>query len=241
MTNGPLPPLDVSAGLTALATNMQAKPQLVISFYHFGIIMRQNLPDGGEKEYPVSPEQLAGALAAKVSFDTGLLSGNTLCIKSEGVKKVVAEFRPAQRTALHLQGSEQPVRIPLPGLVLIRTTIANDNPQYRVYAVKKRPEMPDTPLFVAPLPNTDARSICWGSVQKVNGAALQSNSLAEDWRALLGSIFTNHNLSGKSLKHNDDVRQMYLALEAKKARTYPMRDLVKTTLTLGKILEEVAR
>lgn len=86
-------------------------------------------------------------------FDTGLLSDNTLLVQQEGVKKIVVEYRPPQKTGLYLDGSETALRVPLPGLLLIRVTAEDKNPQYGVYAVKKRPPTLNEPLFHAPLPN----------------------------------------------------------------------------------------
>jgi hypothetical protein len=45
---------------------------LILSFYSFGVMLRKT---EGEltQEFPVDPAQIALALAAKVTFDTGLL------------------------------------------------------------------------------------------------------------------------------------------------------------------------
>jgi hypothetical protein len=212
---------------------------MTLTFYSYGVLMRRQTEDGGETEYPVSPAQLATSLAAKVRFETGLLTGDTLYIGAEGVTRLVVEYRPPQRTALFFDGAEAPLRVPLPGLVLVRLTTADDNPRYAVYAVKGRPTTLDTILYTAPLPNTDSRSICWGSVGKVSSNALVSNTLTEDWARLLGTVFTNHSVSGKSRSHPSDIRGKLVELEAKKARTYPLRDLVKTDLTLGKVIAKV--
>src|SRR5258707_1842603 len=180
-------------GLNALSAAVQVQPTLVLSFYPYGIIMRRAVQSGGFTEYAVSPAQLATVLAARVQFETGLLSGNTLYVASEGVRKVVAEYREAQRTALYLEGAETALIVPLPCLVLIRSTTANDSPRYGVYAVKQRPASLDAELFLSPLPNTDRNGICWGSVKKVSPGTLAGCDLAEDFRTLLGSLFTNHN------------------------------------------------
>src|SRR5262249_51571924 len=156
----------------ALSAAVQAPPLMVISFYPYGIILRRTLEDGGETEYPVSPAQLATALAAKVQFSTGLLSGNTLYVGSEGVKRVVIEYRKPQKTALLMDGSETPLRVPLPGLVMIRVTNGDDDPRYGVYAVKKRPVSLDTDLYLCPLPNTSRDGVCWGTVKKVSPESL---------------------------------------------------------------------
>ena len=185
---------------------------------------------------PVDPAQVALALAAKVRFDTGLLSGMTLLIRHEGVKKTIVEYRSPQKTGLYLDGSETPVRIPLPGLIFIRVTTEDKNPQYQVYAVKKRPAALDAPLYQAPLPNVNTGTICWGSVPLVSEEALRGSSLAEDWRVLLGSRFGDHSVHGKSQTHMRDIRQQFIALEERKARVYPKSDLVPVKRTLAQAL-----
>ena len=188
-------------------------------------------------EYPVDPQQIALALAAKVTFDTGLLSADTLLVRQDGVKRLVVEFRRQQKTGIFIEGSDAPVRVPLPPLLLIRTTTENKNPQYQVYAVKERPTALGAPLFHAPLPNVfSSGSICWGNVRRVEDTALQSSSLAADWSTLLGSPFGDHAVSGKSKSHPHDIRQKLLELESRKARVYPKSDLIPVKRTLAQVL-----
>jgi len=188
-------------------------------------------------EYPVDPQQIALALAAKVTFDTGLLSADTLLVRQDGVKRLVVEFRRQQKAGIFIEGSDAPVRVPLPPLLLIRTTTENKNPQYQVYAVKEHPTTLDAALFHAPLPNVfNSGSICWGSVRRVEDAALQTNSLTSDWSTLLGSPFGDHAVSGKSKSHPHDIRQKLLELESRKARVYPKSDLIPVKRTLAQVL-----
>ncbi len=225
-----------------MTTALQTKPTLTIDFYPFGIILHRRLEDGGMTEYAVSPAQLAEALAVKVKFETGLLTGNTLYIASEGIRKVVIDYRSPQKTALWLDGSEAPLTIPLPGLLLSRVTTANESPQYGIYAVSNRPDTLDVPLFHAPLPNIgmgNASAICWGNVRKVSRESLLQNRLDEDWKLLLGSVFTNHSVGGKSKLYRDDIRKQFVALEKRKARKYPVSDLMATKLTFGQWLEKL--
>lgn len=189
-------------------------------------------------EYPVSPEDIAAALAAKTVFDTGILAENTLCVRAEGATRTVCEYRPPQKTSLWLEGSDDPLRVPLPGLVMIRRTTGGRSPDYEVWAVTERPANYEAPLYHAPLPNVYSRgAICWGTVQRVDSAALAGNTLIADWQQLLGTRFGNHSVSGKSKQHRGDVRQMYLELEARKARVYPKKDLVEAKQTLGHALK----
>ncbi len=189
------------------------------------------------QEYAVDPAQIALALSAKVTFDTGLLGGNTLLVRQEGVRKLIVEYRPPVKTGLFLEGSETALRVPLPGLILIRTTSDDRNPQYHLFAVKRRPTTLTTPLYHAPLPNVfGSGSICWGTVQRPTDRALKSTSLAEDWMQLLGSSFGDHAVHGKSQSHPRDIRAKWIALEASKARRYPTSDLIPLKRTLAEVL-----
>ena len=129
------------------------------------------------------------------------------------------------------------MRVVLPPLVLIRITTENKNPQYHVFAVKERPAALDIPLFHAPLPNVyNSGDICWGSVRRVDDRALQTNSLAGAWSALLGSPFGDHMVSGKSRSEPRDIRRKLLELESRHARVYPKSDLVAVKRTLAQAL-----
>ena len=212
------------------------QPSLVLRFYSYGVMLEKC---EGERvtEFPVDPAQIALALSAKVSFDTGLLTGNTLLVRYEGVKKTVVEYRPPGKTGLYFEGSEAPLRVPLPGMLMIRMTAEDKSPQYQVYALKKRPDQMNTPLFHLPLPNVfTSGSICWGSVPTASETALQSGSLAEDWTVFLGSRFGDHGCHGKSKSHPQDIRQKLIDLEKRHARVYPKSDLIPAQRTLSQAL-----
>ena len=216
---------------------LQEQPSLILSFYSYGILLQKH-DEHGMTEYPVDPEQVALALSAKVGFNTGLLSGDSLLVRTEGVKKIVVEFRRGQKSGLWLDGSDTPIRIPLPPLVLIRITSENRNPQYHLYAVKRRPASLEVDLFHAPLPNVyPGGSICWGNVPMVSDEALAESTLTEDWQRLLGTRFGDHSVSGKSKRFPRDIRQLFIDLEQRKARVYPKSDLIATQKTLAQVLE----
>jgi hypothetical protein len=222
----------------ALTAALTEPPSLVLSFYSYGVMLRKQ--EGSIiQEYPVDPAQIALALAAKVTFDTGLLGGSTLLVRQDGVKKTVVEYRPPQKTGIFLDDAETALRVPLPGLVMIRMTTEGKAPQYGLFAVKRRPQTLDVPLFHAPLPNVfGSGSICWGTVQRVRDDALRGASLADDWAMLIGSSFGNHACSGKSRSHPQDIRAKLVALEAQKAKRYPVSDLIPVKKTLAHLLGE---
>ena len=223
--------------LQLLSNALNEKPSLALSFYSFGAVMTQRK---GEAicEYAVDPTQIAQALSAKVVFDTGILSENTILLRQEGVKKTIVEYRPAQKTGLFVEGSETAIRIPLPPLVLIRTS-QQQQPDYQFFAVKQRPTL-TSELFVAPFPNVNSHgSICWGTVRQVHDQA-SSAALTHDWAVLLGSPFGDHSCSSKSKKFPRDIRRQWMALEQRKARRYPVSDLVSAKTTLAQVLGEKA-
>lgn len=219
---------------------LSEQPSLSLDFYSYGVLMRKREGDA-ITEYAVDPAQVAVALAAKVTFDTGLLSGDTLLVRQDGVKRIVIEYRKAQKTGIYLDGSETALRIPLPPLVMLRATSEDRSPSYAVYAVKRRPASPEVALFHAPLPNVfNGGSICWGSVSRVSDEALAGASLAEDWSMLLGSPFGDHACNGKSRSHPHDIRQKLIELEQKQARRYPTSDLIPAKKTLAQVLGDAS-
>ncbi|MDK3160533.1 hypothetical protein QPK87_28835 [Kamptonema cortianum] len=220
----------------ALDRALTEQPSLVLRFYSYGVMLEKW--DGDRvAEYPVDPAQIALALSAKVGFDTGLMTGNTLLVRYEGVKKTVVEYRPPGKTGLYFEGSDAPLRLPLPGMLMIRVTAEDKTPQYQVYAVKQRPNKLDIPLFHLPLPNVfTSGSICWGSVPTVSETALKGSSLVDDWAVFLGSRFGDHGCNGKSKSHPQDIRQKLIQLEQRKARVYPKSDLIPVRKTLAQAL-----
>lgn len=227
-------------GSQTIATALQTSPILTLSFYPFGVILRRQTEEGGITEYPVDPAQIATLLAAKTTFDTGLLNPHTLVVRAEGAKRLVAEYRPPQKTAIFVDGSDALFRVPLPGLVLIRFTVGGDNPHYALFAVKDRPTSLDTPLFVPPLTNIyPDGGVCWGNVSKVSETALAGSDLSEDWGLFLGSTFTAHSVQGKSRSEPQDIRKKLAALDARKARVYPKRDLVPYKARFGEVLHKL--
>lgn len=187
-------------------------------------------------EYPVDPAQIAVALAAKVRFDTGLLAGDILLVRQDGTRRTVVGYRSPSRTGLFLEGREEPLRVPLPPLVMIRTTVGDQAPTTRVFAAKTRPASLDVPLFHTPLPNVfGSGAICWGTVPRADGA-----DLSEEWGRLLGSPFGSHAVTGKSKCQPDDIRSLLLDLAQRSTKAYPKRDLMPVNQTLAQVLGDAS-
>ena len=211
-------------GQTALDAAQQALPLLCLTFYDHAIILQKLSGKDKGMEYPVDPAAVAQALSAKIEFSTGLLNPNTLFVGQSGVQRKVIDYRPPQVTALWLDGEVDPLRVPLPGLIMRRITTDGKSPSYSLYAVQERPTIPDTPLYAAPLPNTGRDGTCWGSVARPTPAQLQGVSLEADWAQYLGSPFGSHQVDDKSLVFPKDIRKHFRVLAG--TDSYPLDDLL---------------
>jgi hypothetical protein len=210
-----------------LHTALAETPQMTLSFFTYGILLRKVLNDGTTTEYPVDASHIAQALAARVTFDTGLLDGSILSVRQVGLRQQIIGYRKPQLTGLWLEGQPEPLRVPLPGLVLAQTRIEGRTMETRVYAVKRRPTTLTAPLYHAPLPNVfNSGSVCWGSVPES-----EDLSLAATWTRLFGTAFGSHAVTGKSRQHGEDIR-LGLRHHAQHARRWPTRDLISTDITL---------
>lgn len=208
-----------------LAPQLSVGPIVQLAIYDNGIavLRRRDLnphdPESGFRvlEYAVEPTEIARAMSANVAVSTGLLPPDVLWVTVNGIKRTVASYRPPQVTGIWLEGSDTPLRIPLPGLVLIH---GGERSRSELYAVKGNPRDPTTVLYVTPLPNVYG-SVCWGTVSI---PTFSNNDLGPVWTNLLGSRFANHAAGQKSKRYPNDVRKLLLSLENKKR--YPISDLV---------------
>ncbi len=215
----------------ALARTLKEEPALTLSFYSYGILLRKRMAHG-TAEYPISPVALAALISEQAAFDTGFISPGIIRVIQAGSRQMLVACQEPQLTHLLLDGSESPLAIPLPGLVLTCQVDGEKRVSASVWAVKGRPTDGEEPLFHAPLPNVyPGGGICFGDVVPGKPGGASPGSL---WDAFLGTAFGNHLVSGKSRKHPDDIRQQLLALEGR--RRYPIRDLVPTGQTLAGVL-----
>ncbi|MCB9460175.1 MAG: hypothetical protein H6670_11045 [Anaerolineaceae bacterium] len=220
----------------SLQAALTEQPSLQLSLYSFGAILGKATDNGGFTEFPVDPDEIARALSAKTIFTTGLMTEDVLYVHQEGVKQTVVGFRKRQRTGIWLEGSDEPLRVPLPDLILIRTLTDGNTPSYQVFATKGRPEALDASLFNVPLPNIyGSGQICWGNV-RLDGLTT-GTSLTAGWNNLLGTRFGSHSVGGKSKTHHDDVRKILIDLNTNpRRRVYPRSDLIPAKKTLAQVL-----
>lgn len=219
-----------------LIKKIDPAPALVLKFYSHAIILSRRDQNDILTEYPVDPSDVAAALAAKIEFKTGFISPDTIYIGEIGNVKLRVEYRKPQKTGIWLDGVENPIIVPMPGLLLFRRQRQNASLSYKLFAVKKRPVDLDAKLFRVPLPNIN-RGVCWGTVQRPNKDQLEENTMKADWDAILGTRFNTHDVAKKSKSHPKDIRQKYEDMLRRGTRTYPTRDLEPEKLTIQTVIE----
>ena len=218
-----------------LQTALSEPPQMTLTFYSYGILLKKQLADGTFTEHPVDAAHIAQALSAKVTFETGLRDGDMLFVRQTGLRQLVIGYRKPQLTGVWLEGQGEALRVPLPGLVMVQAVVDARPTQTHVYAVKRRPTSLTAPLYHAPLPNVfNSGSVCWGSVPQTASMGL---SLTATWARLFGTAFGGHATSGKSRIYPQDICEGLLALAKQTQRTYPRPDLMAAEMTLAKLVE----
>jgi hypothetical protein len=180
--------------------------------------------------YSVDSAKVAQVLAADMPdpvFDTLLLGDDILRVYQKGAKRVVFSYRAPQLTGVWLEGQEDALQVPMPGLILARITEddRDSSNKYAICAVSRRPQL-GTKVYRAPFPNSSATGVCWGTVAKPQASDAQPYEMAQDWIAFLGSKFNNHTVNEKSKKFKSDVRELLKELNATKAKKFPNADLV---------------
>ncbi|MEL6525543.1 MAG: hypothetical protein AAFQ07_07515, partial [Chloroflexota bacterium] len=165
----------------------------------------------GNRTYAIDPRQLAEALASSMpepEFDTRMLPDEVLRVYEKGDRRVVISYRKPQKTGIWLDGIDNALHVPMPGLAIARvTTDRFKRVSYSVVALKRRPQA-GSKVYNAPLPNVGTNSVCWGTVPKPPISVLMGADLSEDWANFLGSHFGSHATSQKSEEYPKDIRQL---------------------------------
>ncbi|MDZ4878143.1 MAG: hypothetical protein CLLPBCKN_007578 [Chroococcidiopsis cubana SAG 39.79] len=176
--------------------------------------------DGVEYK-PVSPEAVAAAFSTP-AIDSGWLSNNIVRWGQGKNGEWILLYFPPQKYNILLQNVNNQslqLAVTLPALLFVgigRT--------YYIWAMKGRAFDPAGNLYAAPLPNVMGEgSICFG-----NNLVPQCNSqnIVEAWNLFWSSPFNSDAVSHKSKHFPEDIRNQLILLHDKKAKRYPVSDLV---------------
>lgn len=178
-------------------------------------------------QYPVDASAIADAFS-NAPQHSGLLPRNTLATGRIAGRRYLVQWIPPQRTMVRTP--EREYTIPLPPLIW-----AGCHDDYRIWALASGEAWPerDSPLYVAPFPNTYRNgSICWGNADHRLVAAAGTMDRMFDLY-LHGSLFNAHVQDGKSKKYPQSILARWKTLARRNARAdYPLDDLVAAQHTL---------
>ncbi len=184
---------------------------------------------GGQisERYIVDPTDVTAALSG-VNLSSGLLPDGCLFWGKRSGSDHLAVYVPSQTWLVSVRGEEQAWRIPLPGLVVV-----GHEYDYTLWAVTDRPTAENAPLYIAPCPNVQPEGVCRGN------APFPKAAPGTIWQAVdvfFESKFNRDLSNGKSKAYPKCILDQWQALNEAGADTYPLDDLVKTDLTLGRLL-----
>ncbi len=190
-------------------------PRARLDLYDEAVVLTRYEGPDRSTSYPVAVDDLVAAFS-RVPVSSGLLPPNCLFWGRENGETRMAIHVPGRRW--RLQTAERNYDIPLPPLVF-----AGAGEQYRVLAVKSRPQAMPLELYHCPTPNVHPDGIiCQGSAPF---PACASHTIERALSLFLeGSLFNGDLAAGKCRRFPDDVRKLWRRLEA--AKRFPSRELV---------------
>lgn len=137
----------------------------------------------------------------------------------------LAAFPPAWVTLLLDEDDSIKVRIP-------GTLMFGQGTSYSIWAIKESSITEKSKVYHAPFPNVNGTGgICFGT----NVLPEAHHSLAwKVWYLFFESRFNGDLASGKAQTHQDDVRKLLRTLNGK---SFPVRELVDTGFTVGRLVD----
>lgn len=193
----------------------QQWPRLRLDFYSSAVLMSRWEDDGRLTTYPVSVHDVVSA-CTNVQLSSGLLPPNTLFWKQQANQVMLGIYVPARRWKV--QTEERSYHVPMPPFVFVGC-----GSSYHVFAVKKRPQNEQAPLYHAPCPNVHTHGgICQGNTPFP--VCSPRNIQAALTLFLEGSLFNADLSRGKCQSHPGDVRQLWAELDGRKH--FPLSELV---------------
>ncbi|MDD5411131.1 MAG: hypothetical protein PHF31_06910 [Methylobacter sp.] len=218
----------------ALPEKLQIPPDILkvrLDFYTQAVVMTQ-FEDGISATCLVSASEIAHALAAELSYNTGLLPKNVLWWSNTSEGPVLAIYSEPQIRTLSVRtgmnkGDCVNYKVPLPGLIFL----CRKGSAPWVYAVKKYPNSLNCEVFHAPLLNVFRNGrTCAGSQRYVSNPG---NIISE----FFNSFFTDTaNVDDRSKKFPNDVIDLWRYLDKKSAKKFPNNDLISWG-TVGQLMK----
>jgi len=223
-------------------SSLSAMPRVVLAFYEGGVVLQKRTPDGAVTAYPVDPAQVQEVFA-QAPVRSPILPAEAVCWGRVRGADVFAWWRPPGRETLLVEVDEQVHgwTVPLPGLVVVST---ENSLALAALKGKERP-LAGTPVYNAPLPNTDSVSrgrfgasgkVCLGSARLPEAPGPQG--FAEVWQTYVRSTFNAHLSENKSASFPEDVRGLLLCLHQQEAEEFPEDELLSPDpVTLEEFLD----
>lgn len=200
-------------------------PRLRLDFYDTAVIMTQTDEAGRITSHPVAVQDVVSA-CTEVTLASGFLPPHTLFWKQQAQTTTLGVYVPARYWQVRTE--KKRYQIPMPPLVFV-----GRGRSYSIYAVKKRPSVPHTPLFHLPAPNVfDTGNICVGNTPfPACSARTLDQALTLFWE---GSNFNSHLSQKKCNSYPRDVRQLWRQLDGKKR--FPLSELVPMKKNLHSLM-----
>lgn len=193
--------------------------RLRVDFHNQAVTLTSFAGDLAETKL-VSALDVAHALAAELSYSTGILPENVLwwTNTADGPVTAIYEAPRTRRVALqvHFGKPANRLTIPLPGMVFL----CSPGKAPFVYAVKARPTKSTDEVFHAPLCN----------VYETGGTCPGNHKYPTEVGQMVESFFVSFftmgaHLNGRSKKYPNDVSLLWKWLDKKKE--FPLDDLVR--------------
>jgi len=191
---------------------------IMLSKFERGEVTRQHIVD---------PAEVATALAG-IDLNSGLLPPDVLFWSRRHGQVRLGLYLPPQIRLVTIRDEAQAWRVPLPGLIFV-----GHGYNYTAWAVTERPTSPETRLYMAPCPNVHPEGVCRGN------APFPQADPATIWHAVdifFSSKFNRDLSNQKSQAYPNCVLDQWRALHQAEADVYPLDDLVKTHLTIGRLI-----
>jgi PRTRC genetic system protein B len=206
-----------------------ARLQGRLDLYSDFIILSKFLNGEVSQQYLVDPAEVAAALAG-LNLTSNLLPENCLFWGKKNGADRLGIYLPPQVWLVTVRDEPLAWRVPLPGLIF-----TGHDYQYNLWAVSERPSDRQAPLYMAPCPNVQPEGVCRGNAPFPRAGATTIYQAVE---AFFSSKFNRDLSNQKSQAYPDCVLDQWRTLHQAGAESYPAADLVKTTFTLGRLIDD---